>query len=38
MLPNPSGDGLQLYKKRKPLRNLEDEEKASNGIGMAVRC
>ncbi|XP_059460207.1 DNA mismatch repair protein MLH1-like [Corylus avellana] len=33
MLPNPSGDGLQFYKKRKPLRNLEDEEKASDDIG-----
>jgi len=32
MLPNPSGDGLQFYKKRKPLRNLEDEEKASDDI------
>ncbi|XP_059460445.1 DNA mismatch repair protein MLH1-like [Corylus avellana] len=33
MLPNPSRDGLQFYKKRKPLRNLEDEETASDDIG-----
>ncbi|XP_030952236.1 DNA mismatch repair protein MLH1 isoform X2 [Quercus lobata] len=32
MLPNPSGDGLQYYKKRKPLRNPEDEENTSNNI------
>jgi DNA mismatch repair protein MLH1 len=38
MLPNPSGYGLQFYKKRKPLRNLEDEEKTSDDIGMDVRC
>ncbi|KAK0576276.1 hypothetical protein LWI29_014840 [Acer saccharum] len=30
LLPNPSGEGLQYYKKRKPLRNLEDGEKSSN--------
>lgn len=38
MLPNPSGDGLQYYKKRKPLRNPEDEENTSNNIGMTVHC
>ncbi|KAK3229969.1 hypothetical protein Dsin_001850 [Dipteronia sinensis] len=30
LLPNPSGDGLQYYKKIKSFRNLEDGEKSSN--------
>ncbi|KAI9200538.1 hypothetical protein LWI28_009575 [Acer negundo] len=29
LLPNPSGEGLQYYKKRKPLSNPEDGEKSS---------
>ncbi|KAG6706748.1 hypothetical protein I3843_07G229700 [Carya illinoinensis] len=33
MLPNPSGDGMQFYKKRKPLRNPEDEENTPENIG-----
>lgn len=36
MLPNPSGDGLQFYRKRKPVRNLEDEVKTSDDIGEDV--
>ncbi|KAL5776365.1 hypothetical protein ACOSP7_009291 [Xanthoceras sorbifolium] len=33
LLPNPSGEGLQYYKKRKPLVNPEDREKSSNDVG-----
>ncbi|KAB1204751.1 DNA mismatch repair protein MLH1 [Morella rubra] len=33
MLPNPSGGGLQFFKKREPLRNPEDEENKSDNIG-----
>ncbi|KAK4838439.1 hypothetical protein QYF36_013745 [Acer negundo] len=33
LLPNPSGEGLQYYKKRKPLSNPEDGEKSSYDAG-----
>lgn len=35
LLPNPSGEGFQFYKKRKPSRNPEDEKSPSDDAGMA---
>nr|XP_028946194.1 LOW QUALITY PROTEIN: DNA mismatch repair protein MLH1 [Malus domestica] len=31
MLPNPSGDGLQFYQKRKPFRNPEESTSCNTG-------
>ncbi|KAK9200379.1 hypothetical protein WN944_015576 [Citrus x changshan-huyou] len=33
LLPNPSGEGLQCYKKRKPLKNPVDIERYPNDAG-----
>ncbi|KAJ4701196.1 DNA mismatch repair protein MLH1 [Melia azedarach] len=33
LLPNPSGEGFQFYKKRKPSRNPEDEKSPSDDAG-----
>ncbi|CAL8107726.1 unnamed protein product [Prunus armeniaca] len=34
MLPNPSGDGLQFYQKRKPSRNPEESLSCSTGMSV----
>lgn len=38
LLPNPSGDGLQFYEKKKPLWHHEDEGNPTAEIGMVVGC
>jgi hypothetical protein len=30
LLPSPSGDGLQFYRRRKPEKNPDDKEKATD--------
>lgn len=38
VLPNPSGDGLQFYEKKKPLWYPEDQGNPAGNIGMAVHA
>ncbi|CAL5358565.1 unnamed protein product [Camellia sinensis] len=36
LLPNPSGDGLQIYKRRKPFRSPQAEENSMKNTGYNV--